>query len=84
MYKLDERETILNYDYITQTWHGWSCVPKHINRMKKCGWTLVKQTEENRIVIDATFTAPKNAVTIRSLCGAQKNGTSDDDEGEDE
>ena len=52
--------------------------------MKKCGWTLVKQTEENGIVIDATFTAPKNAVTIRSLCGVQKNGTSDDDDGEDE
>jgi len=38
-------ETILRYDSVDECWYAWSVVPKHINAMKKRGWTLLSEQD---------------------------------------
>ena len=64
MFLKEERETILNYDPITQTWHAWTNYPSHILKFRKQGWSETQKWSENGRDIAATFTAPKTAVRI--------------------
>lgn len=64
MFLKEERETILNYDPVTQTWHAWTSYPSHILKFRKQGWNETKKWSENGRDIAATFTAPKTAVRI--------------------
>lgn len=58
-YLPEERETHLTYDYVTKTWRAWSNIGKHIDQMKKNGWTIEKEDQYG-----ATLTAPVHAVKI--------------------
>lgn len=66
-YKAEERETIICYDAIDRQWSAWTTIPAHINKFMKSGWQMVRSTVSEGTVIDAEFTAPKNAITIRNL-----------------
>ena len=66
-YLNSERETILNFDYLTQTWSAWSTIPSHIVKLERNGWKKIRESTENGIVIDALFQAPKNAITFRDI-----------------
>ena len=58
-YLPEERETHLRYDYVDKAWYAWSCIPKHIDQMKKQGWTVTSEDQY------ATYlTAPAHAVKI--------------------
>lgn len=56
-YSLVEQETIYRFDAVNRLWYAWSCIPKHIAKLKAQGWQLVKQTEDG-----AEFTAPEFAL----------------------
>lgn len=59
IYLPEERETHLRYDYVDKAWYAWSCIPKHIDQMKRQGWTVTKEDQY------ATYlTAPAHAVKI--------------------
>lgn len=66
-YLEEERETILRYDPIDQKWYAWTTYPPHIRKLTAQGWTVLRQTESEGLIIDSEFSAPKNAVTIRDL-----------------
>lgn len=66
-YLNSERETILNFDYLTQRWYAWSSIPSHIRKLEQMGWKKVKASAENGVEIDAKFEAPKNAITFRNM-----------------
>lgn len=67
----EEMETVLRYDYVDKVWIAYSCIPKHINKLEKSGWVVKERGSDY-----ATFTAPQNAVTIRSIIKKEKNETS--------
>lgn len=56
-YSLVEQETIYRFDAVDRIWYAWSCIPRHIAKLKAQGWQLVKQTEDG-----AEFTAPEFAL----------------------
>ena len=74
MYKLDERETILNYDPIDGLWHAWTSIPADIRLLKKRNWTLIKETIQDGVVVDATFTGARRDVSIRDALRAKPVG----------
>lgn len=53
-----EQETIIRRD--ADGLHAWSNIPGDIARMKRQGWTLVRQDQYG-----AAFTAPDRAITIQ-------------------
>lgn len=67
MFLKEERETILNYDPITQTWHAWTSYPPHITLFRRRGYVEKQAWQENGRDIAATFELPRGAITIRSL-----------------
>ena len=67
MFLKEERETILNYDPMTQTWNAWTNYPSHILKFRRQGWNETQKWSENNRDIAATFTAPKTAVRIFDL-----------------
>ena len=66
-YLEEERETSLTFDPIKNEWRAWTTVPKHINKLQKCGWKMGKNTVSEGRIIDAWFTAPANAITFRDM-----------------
>lgn len=75
-YLAEERETILNYDPTTRTWSAWTNVPEHIRKLQAKGWTINPNrcTVSEGVMIDAWFTAPKNAITFRDLTKPKRVG----------
>lgn len=64
----EERETILDYDYIDKIWVMNSFIPKHFRKALKQGWTPIRQyIYEDGMVYGMTLTAPERAVTIRNV-----------------
>lgn len=57
----EERETCCTFDYATKQWKVWSNIPKHINKMKKLGWAMVREDSYG-----TTFAAPENAMRFAS------------------
>jgi hypothetical protein len=64
----EERETLLNYDYVDKVWTMDSTVLKHVRKALKQGWTPIKQyVYEDGTMYGMVLTAPEWAVTIRSV-----------------
>ena len=64
----EEKETLLNYDYVNKTWVMDSTVSTHYNKALKQGWTpIVKYEYEDGSVAGYQLEAPGRAVTIRSV-----------------
>lgn len=65
---LEEKETLLNYDSVTNTWIMDSTVPKHFRKALKQGWTPIKQfVYDDGTVCGMVLSAPDRAVTIRNV-----------------
>lgn len=64
----EEKETILNYDFIDKMWTMDSTVQKHFNKALSQGWTpLVKYEYEDGSVAGYMLEAPGRAITIRNV-----------------
>lgn len=64
----EEKETMLNYDFLNKTWRMESTVQKHFNKALRQGWTpLVKYEYEDGSVAGYVLEAPGRAVTIRNV-----------------
>lgn len=64
----EEKETILNYNYLTKTWRMDSTVRKHFNKALKQGWIpLVQYVDDDEKVAGYVLEAPDRAITIRSI-----------------
>lgn len=64
----EEKETILNYDYIDKIWSMYSVIPTHYNKALKQGWTPITKYEyEDGTTAGYRLEAPKYAITIRSV-----------------
>jgi hypothetical protein len=64
----EEKETVLNYDYINKTWSMYSVVSTHYNKALKQGWTpTVRYEYEDGTVAGYCLEAPGHSVTIRSV-----------------
>lgn len=82
----EEKETHLNYDFITKTWTMFSTVHKHFNKALKQGWTVLEKYEyDDGTVAGYSLEAPGRAITIRNVEAKKmsdeqmKNLLSDDD-----
>ena len=63
----EERETLLNFDFIEKVWVMDSFVPKHFRKALKQGWTPIKEyVYDDGTVFGMTLTAPERAVSIRN------------------
>ena len=63
-----EKETVLNYDYLTKMWRMDSTVRKHFNKALKQGWTpLVQYVDEDNKVVGYALEAPDRSITIRNV-----------------
>lgn len=64
----EEKETLLNYDYINKTWRMDSMIQKHYNKALSQGWTpLIRYEYEDGSVAGYTLEAPGRAITIRNV-----------------
>lgn len=64
----DEKETLLNYDYINKKWIMDSTVSTHYNKALKQGWIPLERYEyTDGTVFGYKLEAPGRAVTIRSV-----------------
>ena len=64
----EEKETVLNYDYIDKMWRMDSMIQKHFNKALSQGWTpLVRYEYEDGSVAGYTLEAPGRAITIRNV-----------------
>ena len=64
----EEKETILNYDFIDKMWIMDSTVQKHFNKALSQGRTpLVKYEYEDGSVAGYMLEAPGRAITIRNV-----------------
>lgn len=64
----DEKETLLNYDYVNKQWTMDSTVSTHYNKALKQGWTPIEKYEyEDGSAAGYKLVAPGRAVTIRSV-----------------
>lgn len=64
----EEKETILNYDFIDKMWIMDSTVQKHFNKALSQGWTpLVKYEYKDGSVAGYVLEAPGRAITIRNV-----------------
>ena len=64
----EEKETLLNYNFITKTWTMDSTVRKHFNKALKQGWTPTTRYEyEDGTVAGYVLEAPDRSVTIRNV-----------------
>lgn len=62
-----EKESVLRFDKVEQTWYAWTSIAAHARKFAKQGWTLTNVGKVNGAEVDWSFTAPKNAVTFRNL-----------------
>ena len=64
---LEEKETLLNYDTVTNMWIMDSTVPKHFRKALKQGWTPIKEfVYDDGTVFGMVLSAPDRAITIRN------------------
>ena len=64
----EEKETLLNYDFVNKTWIMDSTVQKHFNKALRQGWTpLVKYEYEDGTAAGYQLEAPGRAITIRNV-----------------
>lgn len=58
----EEMETILRFDTLDNCWYAYSTVQRHINAMKKKGWILLSELDD-----EASFKAPVHSVKISNV-----------------
>lgn len=64
----EEKETLLNYDFLSKTWRMDSTVHKHFNKALNQGWIpLVRYEYEDGTVAGYVLEAPGRAITIRNV-----------------
>lgn len=64
----EEKETVLNYDYITKMWSVDCFVQKHFNKALKQGWKpIMKYEYDDGSAAGYRFEVPERAITFRSL-----------------
>jgi hypothetical protein len=64
----EEKETLLNYDFLNKTWTMDSTVPRHFHKALKQGWTPIRQyMYDDGTVCGMVLTASERAVTIRNV-----------------
>lgn len=64
---LEEKETLLNYDAVTNMWIMDSTVPKHFRKALKQGWTPIKEfVYDDGTVFGMVLSAPDRSITIRN------------------
>lgn len=64
----EEKETLLNYNFITKTWTMDSTVKKHFNKALKQGWIpKVRYEYDDGTSVGYVLEAPDRAVTIRNV-----------------
>ena len=64
----EEKETLLNYDYLNKMWTMDSTVQKHFNKALSQGWTpLIKYEYDDGTVAGYVLEAPGRAITIRNV-----------------
>lgn len=64
----DEKETLLNYDYVNKKWIMDSTISTHYNKALKQGWTPLERYEyTDGTVFGYKLEAPGRSVTIRSV-----------------
>lgn len=74
---LEERETLLRYDYLEKCWYVETSVPTHITKFKNQGWEIVSQTiNEQGVVQVAEFKCNNpSSISIRCAVKSKKNLT---------
>ena len=48
---LEEKETLLRFDYLEKCWYVETSVPTHITKFKKQGWEIISQTVNEQGVV---------------------------------
>lgn len=49
MYTSEERETTAVYDYVTNTWSIYTCVPRHMTKLRKIADPLWEEITEGKV-----------------------------------
>ena len=63
----DEKETVIVYDHVNKKWYADTTLSKHVNKLKKQGWTqTVEYVYEDGSVCGGAFEGAENAITIRN------------------
>ena len=81
----EEKEVVLNYDYINKEWIMDATIPKYFRKALKQGWTPIKKyIYDDGTVCGMILKAPERAVTIRNvekkkMSEKQMNNLSDDE-----
>jgi len=66
--KNEEMETHISFDLVDRRWCAWSSIKKDIAKLKRQGWDLIKtEYYADGTVYSATYEAPENAITFRTL-----------------
>lgn len=64
----EEKEVVLNYDYINKEWIMDATIPKYFRKALKQGWTPIKKyVYDDGTVCGMILKAPERAVTIRNI-----------------
>lgn len=50
MYTKEEKETVCVYDFINNTWDIYSCVPRHITKLRKIAEPYWEEKGGNRVI----------------------------------
>lgn len=74
---IEEKETLLRYDYLEKCWYVESTVPSHITKFKKQGWEIISQTVNEQGVVQVAEFKCNNptSISIRSAIKSKKNLT---------
>ena len=63
---MDERETVLVFDYVEKVWYADTVIPKHLNTWKKRGWNQTTEyIYDDGSVCGGAFIVPEKAITFR-------------------
>ena len=68
---LEEKETLLRFDYLDKCWYVETSVPTHITKFKKQGWEMVSQTVNEQGVVQIAEFKCDNPSSV-SIRGAEK------------
>lgn len=64
----EEKEVVLNYDYISEEWIMDATIPKYFRKALRQGWIPIKKyVYDDGTVCGMVLKAPKWAVTIRNI-----------------
>lgn len=64
----EEKEVMLNYDYISEEWIMDATIPKYFRKALRQGWVPIKKyVYDDGTVCGMVLKAPKWAVTIRNI-----------------